>query len=112
LTIVIDSPAVVRIGLPASLHGVAELAVEHGRSFTAHRDSAGRFASSWRRVHARVTERGHWYRSDDEKDAFSNDTVCRGCGRTGHFDYILDYRPCTAPASAADVLNLLGKGAR
>jgi hypothetical protein len=71
----------------------------NGRAYTAGRDAKGRFAGPVFRISVRVTERGHWYRSDDPRDGFHNDPVCRGCAHHGHFDYILDNKPCTRPAT-------------
>ena len=78
-----------------------------GRVFTTGRDAAGRFARPVFQLRLTVTGRGHWYRSDDEPDALHNDTVCRGCGHHGHFDYILDYKPCPRPATAQDIASAL-----
>jgi hypothetical protein len=76
---------------------------------TTGRDAQGRFSAL---AHGVVeTKRGHWYRTDDARDAFHNDTVCRGCGRTGHFDYILDYLPCPKPATALQIHAALHGGA-
>lgn len=77
------------------------LALDLGGSLFA----AGR--SGFDQIGVRVTGRGHWYRTDDERDGRHNDTVCRGCGHHGHFDYILDYRPCAHPASHQDVASAL-----
>jgi len=49
----------------------------------------------------RVTRRGHWYRLDDVRDGLHNDSICRGCGHHGHFDYILDYQDCSSPVTRA-----------
>ena len=74
-------------------------------TYTAGRDTAGR----WSRlpVTVTVTVEGHWYRSDDPRNQH-NDLVCRGCGHTGHFTYILDYQPCTTPAGRHDIACALG----
>lgn len=40
-----------------------------------------------------TTRRGHCF-APSYVDARTNDWQCVHCGRTGHFDYILDYRPC------------------
>jgi hypothetical protein len=90
--------------------GVATLAVCAGQAFTTGRDATGRFAPTYRQLRLYVTVRGHWYRSDDPRDDFHNDTVCRGCGHHGHFDYILDYQPCTRTATAHDVVSALLRG--
>lgn len=75
-----------------------------GQYFTNGRNAKGRFAT-WDSVRVTVTPRGHWYRSDDTMDAFSNDRLCRGCGHHGHFDY----QPCTAPARVEDVVKAFGR---
>jgi hypothetical protein len=88
--------------------GIHEITVPNGgmlsgaRVFTAGRDARGRFAG-WDAVKVTVTARGHWYRSDDPRDDFHNDTVCRACRHHGHFDYILDYEPCTYTVTASDI---------
>lgn len=82
-----------------------------GQRFTNGRNAQGRFAS-WDAVRLIVTPRGHWYRQDDVRDGLHNDTVCRGCGGHGHFDYILDYEQCTRPATAEDVQAALSGLAR
>ena len=82
-----------------------------GQRFTSGRNVKGRFAS-WDAVRVTVTLRGHWYRTDDVRDGLHNDTVCRGCYHHGHFDYILDYEPCTRPATAEDVQAALSGPAR
>jgi hypothetical protein len=74
-----------------------------GQYFTNGRNAVGRFAT-WDATCVTVTARGHWYRSDDPMDGFSNDRLCRGCGHHGHFDYILDYEPCPRPATARNVV--------
>lgn len=81
------------------------------RVFTTGRNARGRFAS-WDAVRVTVTARGHWYRLGDVPDGLHNDRVCRGCGHHGHFNYILDYRLCSAPATAADVAAALSGPAR
>ncbi len=81
------------------------------RVFTTGRNDKGRFAR-WDAVRVTVTKRGHWYRSGDVNDSLHNDTICRGCGHHGHFDYILDYEPCTHPATAEDVQAALSGPAR
>lgn len=81
------------------------------RIFTNGRNDKGRFAG-WDAVRVAVTSRGHWYRSGDVADSLHNDTICRGCGHHGHFDYILDYQPCTNPATAEDVVAALAGPAR
>ncbi|GAA2350655.1 RNA polymerase sigma factor [Streptomyces violaceusniger] len=55
-----------------------------------------------------VTRRGHWYRSDDERNG-NNDRVCRGCGGSGHWDYILDWAngDCPRPPAAEDIREAL-----
>lgn len=87
--------------------GIREITTPAGmtsgiRVFTNGRNDKGRFAT-WDAVRVTVTGRGHWYRSGDVNDSLHNDTVCRGCGHHGHGDYILDYEPCTYPATAEDV---------
>lgn len=74
-----------------------------GRQYTAGLNAQGVPDEGYRQVRLTVTGRGHWYRSDDPRDDFHNDTVCRGCGHHGHFDYILDYQRCTRPASQQDI---------
>jgi hypothetical protein len=76
------------------------------------RDQHGRFTNH--RLIAVQTRRGHWYRADDERDPASNDTMCRGCNGTGHFDYILDNvnGQCPSPADAATIGALVGVGSR
>lgn len=81
------------------------------RVFTNGRNDKGRFAR-WDAVRMTVTKRGHWYRSGDVNDSLHNDTVCRGCGHHGHFDYILDYQPCIRPATAEDLQAALSGPAR
>lgn len=81
------------------------------RVFTTGRDTRGRYAS-FNAVRVSVTARGHWYRLGDVPDGLHNDTVCRGCGHHGHFNYILDYRLCTAPATDEDVIAALFGRAR
>lgn len=76
------------------------------RVFTAGRNANGQYAS-WDALRVTVTAKGHWYRSDDPMDEFSNDRKCRGCGHHGHFDYILDYRPCGKPATSEDIVRAL-----
>jgi hypothetical protein len=39
------------------------------------------------------TARHHRY-CLDTRDPATNDFVCVRCGTTGHFSYILDYKPC------------------
>jgi len=82
------------------------------RRFTTGRNAKGQYAPNWDAVKVAVTPRGHWYRQDDVRDGLHNDTVCRGCGHHGHFDYILDYEPCTAPATTGDVVAALAGSAR
>jgi hypothetical protein len=96
----------------SAVPAIAEIVVKRrdGRLFTTGRDLRGRYARPYRQLRLRVTQRGHWYRSDDPRDDFHNDTLCRGCGHHGHFDYILDYRPCTAPATVQDVTGALLRG--
>lgn len=96
---VIDPATGIREILPTFPGGMADGV----RVFTTGRDAKGRFAVSVFALKATVTTRGHWYRSDDPMDAFSNDRLCRGCGHHGHFDYILDYQSCPKPATATDV---------
>jgi hypothetical protein len=81
------------------------------RVFTTGRNARGRFAS-FDAIRVTVTARGHWYRLGDVPDGLHNDTVCRGCGHHGHFNYIPDYRLCTAPATAEDVVAALAGPAR
>lgn len=83
--------------------------IYNGRAYTGGRDAKGRFAGPVDRISVLVTVRGHWYRSDDPRDTFHNDPVCRGCAHHGHFDYILDYRPCTAPASELAIAEALSQ---
>ncbi|WP_046500036.1 hypothetical protein [Streptomyces odonnellii] len=67
--------------------------------YTARRDAAGlRTDAVIDQITVTVTKRGHWFRSDDVRNG-NNDRVCRGCDADGHFAYILDYGPCTAPAT-------------
>lgn len=80
------------------------------RLFTTGRDAKGRFAR-WDAVRVTVTKHGHWYRTGDVPNR-DNDTVCRGCGYSGHYDYILDYQRCTRPATAEDVQAALSGPAR
>jgi hypothetical protein len=49
------------------------------------------------------TVRGHHFALSDPRNPV-NDHVCRGCGASGHFGYILDRTPCTAPYSATESL--------
>lgn len=98
-------PQADRISL-AGVAGIREIPVDNGQAFTTGRNAKGRFAS-WDRIVLRITPRGHWYRRDDPRHPFHNDTVCRGCQAYGHFDYILDRAPCTAPAAADDVVTAL-----
>lgn len=60
--------------------------------------------------HAIITRNGHWFRPTDEKN-FNNDSICRGCGASGHFPYILDStgrgRTCARPATDADLIAVL-----
>lgn len=81
------------------------------RIFTNGRNTKGQFAH-WDAVRVAVTAQGHWYRSGDVADSLHNDTICRGCGHHGHFDYILDYQPCSRPATAEDVQAALSGPAR
>jgi hypothetical protein len=104
---VIDPAAGVREILPTFPGGMADGV----RVFTTGRNARGRFAS-FDAVRVTVTARGHWYRLGDVPDGLHNDTICRGCGHHGHFNYILDYRLCTAPATAEDVLAALSGPAR
>jgi len=105
--LVIDPATGVREILPTFPGGMADGV----RVFTTGRNARGRFAG-WDAIRVTVTARGHWYRLGDVPDSLHNDTVCRGCGHTGHFNYILDYRLCTAPATAEDVLAALSGPAR
>lgn len=97
--------------------GIREITTRPGgmtsgvRVFTNGRNARGRFAD-WDAVRVTVTAKGHWYRSGDVNDGLHNDTICRGCGHHGHFDYILDYQPCTRPATAEDVQAALSGPAR
>ena len=81
------------------------------RIFTNGRNAKGQFAR-WNAVRVAVTAQGHWYRSGDVADSLHNDTICRGCGHHGHYDYILDYERCTHPATAEDVVAALSGPAR
>jgi hypothetical protein len=84
-----------------------KLPPEMGRLFTATPGEYG-----YKSIAVQITPRGHWYRTDDERDGFTNDTLCRGCGHHGHFDYILDYVRCPKPATAQDITcALLGRTA-
>lgn len=49
------------------------------------------------------TVRGHHFALGDPHNEV-NDHVCRGCGASGHFGYILDRKPCTAPYFGASSL--------
>lgn len=80
------------------------------RIFTTGRNAKGRYAS-WDAIRVTVTACGHWYRQDDAHDR-NNDTICRGCGTAGHFDYILDYESCGRPATAGGVRAALSGPAR
>lgn len=83
----------------------------HGaRMYTDRRDIAGRFADMWNARIVIVTARGHYYRSGDPRNE-RNDLTCRACGASGHFEYIIDRSPCTAPAVPADILRALGTDA-
>lgn len=69
----------------ARLAGLTEIpmgpsAFAPARAFTTGRDAKGRFATPSQWLALCVTARGHWFRSDDERDDFHNDTLCRGCG--------------------------------
>lgn len=103
----VDPATGVREILPTFPGGMADGV----RVFTTGRDAKGRYAS-FDAVRVTVTARGHWYRLGDARDGLHNDTVCRGCGHHGHFNYILDYRLCTRPATAEDVLAALSGPAR
>jgi len=81
------------------------------RIFTNGRNAKGQFAR-WDATRVAVTAQGHWYRSGDVADSLHNDTICRGCGYHGHYDYILDYERCTHPATAEDVVAALSGPAR
>jgi hypothetical protein len=83
-----------------------------GQCFYASRSASGRYVARWDAPKVVVTGRGHWYRQDDVRDGLHNDTICRGCGHHGHFDYILDYKSCAAPATAQDVVAALSGPAR
>lgn len=83
-----------------------------GQCFYAGRNARGRYVARWDAPKVVVTGRSHWYRQDDVRDGLHNDTICRGCAHHGHFDYILDYQPCTAPATASDVVAALNGPAR
>ncbi len=99
--------------LPDPAAGVRETPTRYGGSYyTNGRGSDGRYAGVAGRVTLVVTARGHWYRLDDVRDGLHNDNVCRGCGYTGHFDYILDHEPCRRPATATDVVVAFKSGAR
>jgi hypothetical protein len=80
--------------------------------FTTGRNAKGQYAPNWDAVKVIVTLRGHWYRQDDVRDGLHNDTICRGCGHHGHFDYILDYQSCMRPATAEGVQAALSGPAR
>ena len=56
-----------------------------------------------------VSRRGHWFASCDEMTEM-NDRACRGCGATGHWEYIIDSTAgdCPAAPSAADIRSALG----
>lgn len=60
--------------------GIREITVPTGgmssgiQVFTAGRNAKGRLAG-WDALRVTVTARGHWYRGDDERDGFSNDTL-------------------------------------
>ncbi|WP_069874479.1 RNA polymerase sigma factor [Streptomyces malaysiensis] len=77
--------------------------------YTARQDAEG-WPTSVRidQVVLYVTRRGHWYRSDDERNG-NNDRVCRGCGGSGHWDYILDGAngDCPRPPAAEDIREAL-----
>lgn len=105
--LVIDPSTGIREILPTFPGGMADGV----RVFTTGRNAQGRFAS-FDAVRVTVTARGHWYRLGDVPDGLHNDTVCRGCGHHGHFNYILDYRLCTAPATVEDVVAALSGPAR
>lgn len=81
----------------------------NGRAYTAGRDARGRYAGPVSRISVLVTARGHWYRSDDPRDTFHNDPVCRGCKAHGHFDYILNRVPCARPATPELVAEALSQ---
>jgi hypothetical protein len=103
MTIPTQQPA--RISL-AGITGIREMPGSSGQRFTTGRNARGRFAS-WDRITLRITPRGHWYRTDDPRHEFHNDTVCRGCQAYGHFDYILDRVTCPAQPTAQDVARAL-----
>lgn len=80
-----------------------------GWTYSAARTATGKPAESpLDQVFLTVTARGHWYRSDDDRDS-REDRVCRGlgCGRSGHFDYQLDRKACPAPATDTDIRQAL-----
>lgn len=56
-----------------------------------------------------VSRHGHWFASSDEMNEM-NDRACRGCGATGHWEYIIDSTAgdCPAAPSAADIRSALG----
>ncbi|MEO6090650.1 MAG: hypothetical protein ABIQ18_46865 [Umezawaea sp.] len=49
------------------------------------------------------TVRSHHFAYSDPRNEV-NDHVCRGCGASGHFGYLLDRTPCTAPYVGAESL--------
>lgn len=85
--------------------GVRAVDTDDGqRLLTAGRDARGRFSRLPLMVH--ITARGHWFRSDDAPNG-NNDTVCRGCGASGHFAYILDAVECTAAMTDEQLAEIL-----
>jgi hypothetical protein len=50
------------------------------------------------------TSRHHRYNLD-VRDIATNDFICVRCGITGHFSYILDYKPCSPFYVALDHLD-------
>ncbi len=103
-----ENPGPIVIDPATGIREITPGGIATGQHFTTGRNAEGRFAS-WDAIRLTVTLRGHWYRSDDPMDGFSNDRLCRGCGHHGHFDYILDYRPCATPAGVVDVLKAFGR---
>lgn len=75
-----------------------------GRVFTAGLNAQGVPDHAHRQVRLTVTERGHWYRSDDPADdpMFGPGPMCRGCYGVNSFG-----APCPRPASHQDVATAL-----
>ncbi|MFE4177137.1 hypothetical protein ACFRR7_34740 [Streptomyces sp. NPDC056909] len=76
--------------------------------YTARRDAAGRRTDAViDQITVVVTKRDHWYRTDDARNG-NNDWICRGCGASGHFAYILDsHGSCTKPATVDAICAVL-----